>query len=133
MEREGCCTGNRYGNRDGQDRRHDRYGRSSETPLQKVERLGEIIVTLCLLICAVVSIMGILRGEPFVQMLLGGISLAVAAVPEGLSAVVTIALAIGVRRMVQRNALIRRLPAVETLGCATVICSDKTEHLQKTE
>ncbi len=101
-----------------------------ETPLQKrLERLGEIIVTLCLLICAVVSIMGILRGEPFVQMLLGGISLAVAAVPEGLPAVVTIALAIGVRRMVQRNALIRRLPAVETLGCATVICSDKTGTL----
>ncbi len=101
-----------------------------ETPLQKrLERLGEIIVIFCLIICAVVSIMGILRGEPFVQMLLGGISLAVAAVPEGLPAVVTIALAIGVRRMVQRNALIRRLPAVETLGCATVICSDKTGTL----
>lgn len=101
-----------------------------ETPLQKrLEKLGEIIVTLCLIICAVVALMGILRGEPIVQMLLGGISLAVAAVPEGLPAVVTIALAIGVRRMVQRNALIRRLPAVETLGCATVICSDKTGTL----
>jgi len=101
-----------------------------ETPLQKkLERLGEIIVTICLIICAVVSIMGVLRGEPLVQMLLSGISLAVAAVPEGLPAVVTIALAIGVRRMVQRNALIRRLPAVETLGCATVICSDKTGTL----
>ena len=101
-----------------------------ETPLQKkLERLGEIIVTICLVICAVVSIMGVLRGEPLVQMLLSGISLAVAAVPEGLPAVVTIALAIGVRRMVQRNALIRRLPAVETLGCATVICSDKTGTL----
>lgn len=101
-----------------------------ETPLQKrLERLGEVIVTLCLLICAIVTVMGLLRGEPFVQMLLGGISLAVAAVPEGLPAVVTIALAIGVRRMVQRNALIRRLPAVETLGCATVICSDKTGTL----
>ncbi|HHU91315.1 MAG TPA: cation-translocating P-type ATPase [Clostridiaceae bacterium] len=103
---------------------------TSETPLQKrLERLGEIIVTFCLIICAVVALMGILRGEPIVQMLLGGISLAVAAVPEGLPAVVTIALAIGVRRMVQRNALIRRLPAVETLGCATVICSDKTGTL----
>lgn len=101
-----------------------------ETPLQKrLERLGEIIVTFCLVICAVVAIMGILRGEPVVQMFLGAISLAVAAVPEGLPAVVTIALAIGVRRMVQRNALIRRLPAVETLGCATVICSDKTGTL----
>ena len=103
---------------------------TQETPLQKrLERLGEIIVTFCLIICAVVAFMGILRGEPVVQMLLGGISLAVAAVPEGLPAVVTIALAIGVRRMVQRNALIRRLPAVETLGCATVICSDKTGTL----
>jgi len=101
-----------------------------ETPLQKkLERLGEYMVTGCLVICAIVALLGILRGEPVVQMLLGGISLAVAAVPEGLPAVVTIALAIGVRRMVQKNALIRRLPAVETLGCATVICSDKTGTL----
>jgi Ca2+-transporting ATPase len=101
-----------------------------ETPLQKrLEKLGEVIVTFCLIICAVVALMGIFRGEPIVQMLLGGISLAVAAVPEGLPAVVTIALAIGVRRMVQQNALIRRLPAVETLGCATVICADKTGTL----
>lgn len=102
----------------------------SDTPLQKrLEKLGEIMVTSCLAICAVVSVLGILRGEPVVQMLIAGISLAVAAVPEGLPAVVTIALAIGVRRMVRRNALIRRLPAVETLGCATVICSDKTGTL----
>lgn len=101
-----------------------------ETPLQKkLEKLGEIMVTGCLAICAIVSLIGVLRGEPVIQMLLSGISLAVAAVPEGLPAVVTIALAIGVRRMVQRNALIRRLPAVETLGCATVICSDKTGTL----
>lgn len=102
----------------------------SDTPLQKkLERLGEIMVVGCLVVCAIVSFMGVLRGEPILQMLLSGISLAVAAVPEGLPAVVTIALAIGVRRMVQRNALIRRLPAVETLGCATVICSDKTGTL----
>lgn len=101
-----------------------------ETPLQKkLEKLGEYMVFGCLAICAVVSLLGILRGEPAMQMFLSGISLAVAAVPEGLPAVVTIALAIGVRRMVQRNALIRRLPAVETLGCATVICSDKTGTL----
>lgn len=101
-----------------------------ETPLQKkLEKLGEYMVTGCLVICAIVALLGILRGEPVIQMLLGGISLAVAAVPEGLPAVVTIALAIGVRRMVQKNALIRRLPAVETLGCATVICSDKTGTL----
>jgi Ca2+-transporting ATPase len=103
---------------------------TQETPLQKkLERLGEVMVTVCLAICAVVSLLGVIRGEPLIQMLLSGISLAVAAVPEGLPAVVTIALAIGVRRMVQRNALIRRLPAVETLGCATVICSDKTGTL----
>ncbi|NLM75821.1 MAG: cation-translocating P-type ATPase [Clostridiaceae bacterium] len=103
---------------------------TQETPLQKkLERLGEVMVTICLSICAIVALIGVLRGEPIIQMLLGGISLAVAAVPEGLPAVVTIALAIGVRRMVQRNALIRRLPAVETLGCATVICSDKTGTL----
>lgn len=103
---------------------------TQETPLQKrLEKLGEVMVTVCLAICAVVSLLGVLRGEPVIQMLLGGISLAVAAVPEGLPAVVTIALAIGVRRMVQRNALVRRLPAVETLGCATVICSDKTGTL----
>lgn len=101
-----------------------------DTPLQKkLEKLGEYMVTGCLAICAIVAVLGILRGEPVIQMLLGGISLAVAAVPEGLPAVVTIALAIGVRRMVQKNALIRRLPAVETLGCATVICSDKTGTL----
>lgn len=101
-----------------------------DTPLQKkLEKLGEYMVTGCLIICAIVALLGILRGEPVIQMLLGGISLAVAAVPEGLPAVVTIALAIGVRRMVQKNALIRRLPAVETLGCATVICSDKTGTL----
>jgi len=101
-----------------------------ETPLQKrLEKLGEYMVTGCLIICAIVALLGIMRGEPVIQMLLAGISLAVAAVPEGLPAVVTIALAIGVRRMVQKNALIRRLPAVETLGCATVICSDKTGTL----
>ena len=101
-----------------------------ETPLQKkLEKLGEYMVFGCLIICAVVSLLGILRGERVIDMFLSGISLAVAAVPEGLPAVVTIALAIGVRRMVQRNALVRRLPAVETLGCATVICSDKTGTL----
>lgn len=101
-----------------------------ETPLQKrLEKLGEYMVTGCLVICAIVALLGVMRGEPVIQMLLAGISLAVAAVPEGLPAVVTIALAIGVRRMVQKNALIRRLPAVETLGCATVICSDKTGTL----
>lgn len=103
---------------------------TQDTPLQKkLEALGSYIVTACFIICAIVSLTGIIRGENIFSMLLSGISLAVAAVPEGLPAVVTIALALGVQRMVKRNALVRKLPAVETLGCATVICSDKTGTL----
>lgn len=101
-----------------------------QTPLQKrLERLGKIIGIGCLGICAIVTLTGIIRGENILDMLITGISLAVAAVPEGLPAIVTISLALGVRRMLKQNALIRRLPAVETLGCATVICSDKTGTL----
>lgn len=100
------------------------------TPLQKrLDKLGKIIVAGCLIICAIVTVTGILRGEDAFDMLLSGISLAVAAVPEGLPALVTISLALGVQRMLRRNALIRRLPAVETLGCAGVVCSDKTGTL----
>lgn len=101
-----------------------------DTPLQKrLEHLGKYLVYGCLVICAIVSLAGFLRGEPLFDMLLSGISLAVAAIPEGLPAIVTIALAIGVQRMMKKNALIRKLPAVETLGCASVICSDKTGTL----
>ncbi len=101
-----------------------------QTPLAKrLEKLGKIIAAGCLIICAVVSGAGILRGEDAFSMLLSGISLAVAAVPEGLPALVTISLALGVQRMLRRNALIRKLPAVETLGCAGVVCSDKTGTL----
>lgn len=101
-----------------------------ETPLQKkLEHLGKIIAYGCIAICAVVTLTGVLRGESLFSMLLAGISLAVAAVPEGLPAIVTIALALGVRRMLKRKALVRKLPAVETLGCASVICSDKTGTL----
>lgn len=100
------------------------------TPLQKkLEHLGKFIAFGCLLVCAVVAATGVLRGEKLFTMLLAGISLAVAAVPEGLPAIVTISLALGVQRMLKRNALIRKLPAVETLGCAGVICSDKTGTL----
>ena len=101
-----------------------------QTPLQKrLAHLGKLIVAGCLTICAIVAVTGILRGEDAFNMLLSGISLAVAAVPEGLPALVTISLALGVQRMLKRNALIRRLPAVETLGCACVVCSDKTGTL----
>ncbi len=105
-----------------------------ETPLQKrLEQLGRWLVVLCLGICAAVGTMGIVRGEPPRQMFLSAVSLAVAAIPEGLPAIVTIALAIGVQKMIKRNAIIRKLPAVETLGCATVICSDKTGTLTQNE
>lgn len=100
------------------------------TPLQnRLAQLGKYIAIGCLVICSVVSVTGILRGEPVFDMIVTGISLAVAAVPEGLPAIVTIALALAVGRMLKRNALVRRLHAVETLGCASVICSDKTGTL----
>ncbi|MEG6522158.1 calcium-transporting P-type ATPase, PMR1-type [Desulfotomaculum sp. 1211_IL3151] len=105
-----------------------------QTPLQRrLEQLGRYLVAFCLLVCALVVVLGILRGEPMYNMFLAGVSLAVAAIPEGLPAIVTIALAIGVQRMIKRNAIIRRLPAVETLGCATVICSDKTGTLTENQ
>lgn len=101
-----------------------------ETPLQKkLGELGKYIAIGCLIICAIVSLTGILRGEPVLNMLITGLSLSVAAVPEGLPAIVTIALALAVNRMVKQKSLIRRLHAVETLGCASVICSDKTGTL----
>ncbi|UNC92793.1 calcium-translocating P-type ATPase, SERCA-type [Candidatus Contubernalis alkaliaceticus] len=100
------------------------------TPLQRrLASLGKILVAVCLVICAAVVALGILRGESVYKMFLAGVSLAVAAIPEGLPAVVTIALALGVQRMIKRKAIVRKLPAVETLGCATVICSDKTGTL----
>jgi len=106
----------------------------TETPLQRrLEQFGYTLLWLALGVVTVVFILGYLRGEPAVLMLLTAVSLAVAAVPEGLPAVVTITLALGVTRMVKRHALIRKLPAVETLGSATVICSDKTGTLTKNE
>ncbi len=100
------------------------------TPLQKrLDQVGRTIGIGCILICTVVALVGVWRGERPFAMLITGISLAVAAVPEGLPAIVTISLALAVRRILRRNALIKRLHAVETLGCATVICSDKTGTL----
>jgi len=104
------------------------------TPLQRrLEQLGYVLLYLSLGIVAVVFLLGLLRGEPLVGMFLTSVSLAVAAIPEGLPAIVTITLALGVTRMVRRHALIRRLPAVETLGSTTVICTDKTGTLTKNE
>ena len=100
------------------------------TPLQKkLDKLGKTISLICLGVCAVVMLIGVVRGENWMDMILTGISLAVAAVPEGLPAIVTICLALAVNRILKKNALIKKLHAVETLGCTNVICSDKTGTL----
>lgn len=104
------------------------------TPLQKkLEQFGKWIVYLCFILVGLVFLLEWLRGGNLIDVFLTAVSLAVAAIPEGLPAVVTIALALGVQRMVKRHALIRKLPSVETLGCSTVICSDKTGTLTKNE
>ena len=101
-----------------------------KSPLnQRLDALGKVLVVICLAICAIVTVMGIIRGNDITEMFLLGVSLAVAAIPEGLAAIVTVALALGVSRMLKRNALVRKLPAVETLGCTSIICSDKTGTL----
>jgi Ca2+-transporting ATPase len=107
---------------------------AKQTPLQaKLNQLGKWLGYGCLAICAVVFGVGLLRGQHLLEMFLTAVSLAIAAVPEGLPAVVTVCLALGTQRMLRRHALIRNLPAVETLGSATVICSDKTGTLTQNE
>ncbi len=102
----------------------------SQTPLQnKLAQLGKYLGFVALAACAVVFVVGLIAGTPVMEIFMTSVSLAVSAIPEGLPAIVTIVLSIGVQRMVKRNALIRRLPAVETLGSASVICSDKTGTL----
>ena len=96
---------------------------------EKLANLGKVLVVLCIIICGIVTLLGVWRGEDKTQMFLLGVSLAVAAIPEGLAAIVTVVLALGVSRMLKRNSLIRKLPAVETLGCTSIICSDKTGTL----
>jgi Ca2+-transporting ATPase len=104
--------------------------KKEKTPLERqLDTLGKILGILFLAICVVVFVMGVLRGVPFADMILTSISLAVAAIPEGLPAVVTIVLALGVAEMAKRNAVVRNLPAVETLGAVTHICTDKTGTL----
>jgi Ca2+-transporting ATPase len=107
---------------------------TSKTPLQiNLDRVGKTLARVALLVVIVIVALGLFRGQPFVEMLIFGVALAVAVVPEALPAVITISLALGVKRMVKRNALVRRLPAVETLGSTSVICSDKTGTLTKDE
>ncbi len=106
----------------------------TQTPLQRrLAGLGKSLAIWALVVCAVIMGLGILRGEPAQEMLMTAIALAVAAIPEGLPAVVTIALALGARSMARRNALVRSLPAVEGLGSVTVICTDKTGTLTRNE
>ena len=104
------------------------------TPLQEnLDKVGAMLARAAFVVVAIIVALGLLRGQPFIEMFIFGIALAVAVVPEALPAVVTISLAIGVQRMVKRHALVRRLPAVETLGSTSVICSDKTGTLTKDE
>lgn len=97
------------------------------TPLEnKLAELGRILIFVALALTALVVIIGVYHGHPVYNMFLAGVSLAVAAIPEGLPAIVTVALSLGVQRMIRKKAIVRKLSAVETLGCASVICSDKT-------
>lgn len=102
----------------------------SQTPLQKkLAQLGKYLGILALVACGIIFVVGLVNGIPPLEIFMTAVSLAVSAIPEGLPAIVTVVLSIGVQRMVKKNALIRRLPAVETLGSASVICSDKTGTL----
>ena len=104
------------------------------TPLQqKLNKLGKTLGIAALVICVIIFVIGLLQGKEPIHMFMSAVSLAVAAIPEGLVAVSTIVLAIGVQKMVKKNAIVKKLPAVETLGSATVICSDKTGTLTKNQ
>ncbi len=104
------------------------------TPLQKsLDKIGKILGIGTILVCLLIFGLAVFKGEALLPAFLAAVALAVAAVPEGLPAVITITLAVGVQRMIKKNALIRKLPSVETLGCTTVICTDKTGTLTKNE
>jgi Ca2+-transporting ATPase len=100
---------------------------------QNLDRVGRLLARVAIAVVAGIVTLGLLRGQPFIEMFIFGVALAVAVVPEALPAVVTISLALGVKRMIKRNALVRRLPAVETLGSTSVICTDKTGTLTRDE
>ncbi|NLM48907.1 MAG: calcium-translocating P-type ATPase, SERCA-type [Epulopiscium sp.] len=101
-----------------------------QTPLQKkLNQMGKVLGSLCLAICAVIFLLGLLRGQELLEIFMTSVSLAVAAIPEGLPTVVTVVLALGMQKMIKRNAIMKTLGAVETLGSTTVICSDKTGTL----
>ena len=105
-------------------------GEDTQTPLQhRLAAMGKYLGIAALAACAVIFVLGLVDGIPVMEIFMTAVSLAVSAIPEGLPAIVTIVLSLGVQRMVKRNAIIRRLPAVETLGSASVICSDKTGTL----
>lgn len=105
-----------------------------QTPLERrLEKLGKVLIVIALLLTALTVLAGVYRGNPLYEMLLAGVSLAVAVIPEGLPAIVTVALSLGVQRMIKQKAIVRRLSAVETLGSATVICSDKTGTLTENQ
>jgi Ca2+-transporting ATPase len=105
-------------------------GEETATPLQRrLARFGRLLGIVTLVICALTLVLGVVRGMPWFEMFLAAVSLAVAAIPEGLPAIVTVILAVGVRRMSTHRAIVRELPAVETLGCTTTICTDKTGTL----
>lgn len=109
-------------------------GSDIQTPMQiRLEKLGKVLGTVSVVICTIIFIIGLLYGREIVPMLMVAISLAVAAIPEGLPAISTIILSMGVSRMAKCNAIVRKLPSVETLGCTTVICSDKTGTLTKNQ
>ena len=107
---------------------------TGKSPLQEnLDGVGKVLAVIALVVVGIIVALGVLRGQDLLEMFLFGIALAVAVVPEALPAVVTISLAMGVQRIVKRNALVRRLPAVETLGSTSVICSDKTGTLTQNE